>query len=163
MHRLPFSRQLWSSHFGRSSSFKLSEWPSGQVWMESRRTSVARATFSASSISLDSAELNAQVKESDGLITGFPWSCDGRCRRPVEDWQEIHFCEICSNFTCFCDECIKLVKTGTLSFRKCDESHTFYQGYPLSKELQDIATVRTEGKVLPRTEWLEALRKEWMA
>ena len=112
---------------------------------------------------MDSAELNAQVKESDRLATGFPWSCDGRCRRPVEDWQELHFCEICSNFTCFCDECIKLVKTGTLPFRKCDESHTFYQGYPLSKEVQDIATVRTEGKVLPRTEWLEALRKEWVA
>ena len=111
---------------------------------------------------MDSAELNAQVKESDGLITGFPWSCDGRCRRPVEDWREIHFCEICSNFTCFCDECIKLVKTGTLPFGKCDESHSFYQGYPLSEEMRDIATVRTEGKVLPRTEWLEALKKEWV-
>ena len=112
---------------------------------------------------MDSAELNAQVKESDGLTTGFPWSCDGRCRRPVEDWEEIHFCEICSNFTCFCDECFKLVKMGTLPFRKCDESHTFYQAYPLSKEMRDIATVRTDGKISPRKEWLEALRREWVA
>lgn len=47
----PSSRQPWSNHFARPSSFKFSEWPSGQVWMESRRTPVARAAFSASSMS----------------------------------------------------------------------------------------------------------------
>ena len=112
-------------------------------------------------VDIDSEEMTTQIKPSDDLLTNFLWGCDGRCERRVEDWQELHFCEVCTENTCFCDECIKLVKTGALPFRKCDAGHTFYQGYPLSKEMQDAATVRTEGKILPRTEWLEALRKEW--
>lgn len=109
-------------------------------------------------VDIDSAEMTSQIKRS---VTEFAWGCDGNCRRPVEDWQEVHFCEICTQYTCFCDECVKLVKAGTLPFRKCDASHTFYQGYPLSKEMQDVATVGAEGKIQPRTEWLEALRKKW--
>ena len=112
-------------------------------------------------VDIDSTEMTTQIKRSNDMFTDFAWGCDGNCRRPVEDWQEVHFCEICTQYTCFCDECVKLVKAGILPFRKCDASHTFYQGYPLSKEMQDVATVRTEGKILPRTEWLEALRKEW--
>ena len=113
-------------------------------------------------LDMDSAEINAQVKRSFELNISFVWGCDGKCIRPVEDWQEVHICEICPDYTCFCDECIKLVKAGTLPFRKCDEDHTFYQAYPLSEEIRDVATVRTEGKVLPRTEWLETLRKQWV-
>ena len=111
-------------------------------------------------VDIDSVEMTTQVRESDEYFT---WSCDGNCKRRDEDWQELHFCEICTESTCFCDECIKLVKTGTLPFRKCDISHTFYQAYPLSEEMQDVATVRTGSKIIPRTEWLEALRKEWVA
>ena len=114
-------------------------------------------------IDTDSAEMTTQIKYSDDLFTTFTWGCDGNCRRQVEDWQEVFFCEICTEYTCFCDECVKLVQNGTLPFRKCDASHTFYKGYPLSEEMRDVATVRSEGKILPRTEWLEALRKEWMA
>ena len=114
-------------------------------------------------VDIDSEEMTAQIKQSDDLFTNFTWSCDGKCKRQVEDWQELHFCEVCTEYTCFCDECIKLVKNGTLPFRKCDAGHTFYQGYPLSKEMQDVATIVTEGKILPRTEWLEALRKKWVA
>lgn len=113
-------------------------------------------------IDIDSAEMTTQIKPSDDLFTDFTWVCDGDCKRRVEDWQELHFCEICSGYTCFCDECIKLVKSGTLPFRKCDASHTFYQAYPISQEMQDVATVMAEGKILPRKEWLEALRKEWV-
>ena len=111
-------------------------------------------------VDTDTAEMTTQVKRTVDLFT---WSCDGQCSRQVEDWQEVHFCEICTEYTCFCEECVKLVKNGTLPFRKCDGSHTFYKGYPLSEDMRDVATVRTEGKVLPRTEWLEALRKEWIA
>ena len=114
-------------------------------------------------VDMDATEMTTQIKQSYDLFTSFTWTCDGKCRRQVEDWQEVHFCEICTEYTCFCDECVKLVKNGTLPFRKCDASHTFYKGYPLSEEMRDVATVRTEGKILPRTEWLEALRKEWMA
>ena len=114
-------------------------------------------------VDIDSAEMTTQIKQSYDMFMDFTWGCDGKCRRRVEDWQGVYFCEICTDYTCFCDECVKLVKSGTLPFRKCDEGHTFFQGYPLSKEMQDVATVRTEGKVLPRTEWLEALRKEWTA
>lgn len=113
-------------------------------------------------VDIESEEMTTQIKPSDDMFTNFTWRCDGGCYRRVEDWQELHFCEVCTEYTCFCDECIKLVKTGNLPFRKCDAGHTFYQGYPLSKEMQDVATVRTEGKILPRTEWLEALRKEWV-
>lgn len=114
-------------------------------------------------VDIDSAEMTTQIKKSDDTLTTFVWGCDGKCRRRLEDWQEIHFCEICTEYTLFCDECVKLVKTGTLPFRKCDEGHTFYQGYPLSEEMQDVATVRTEGNILPRKEWLESLRKKWIA
>ena len=110
-------------------------------------------------IDLDSAEMNTQIKQEDE-VPFFMWDCDGQCNRSVEDWDELHFCEVCIN-TCFCDECIKLVKSRTLPFRKCDADHTFYQVYPPREELQDVAMVRTEGKIVPRAEWVEALRKEW--
>ena len=112
-------------------------------------------------IDTDSAEMNTQIESEDDMPV-LLWSCDGKCNRKVEDWQEIHICEICINIG-FCDECIKLVKSRTLPFRKCDANHTFYQAYPPREELQDVATVRTEGKIVPRVEWLEALRKEWAA
>lgn len=121
------------------------------------------AIASDDKVDLDSEEMTAQIKQSEDMDTTFSWRCDGRCNRRVEDWQELHFCEICTEGTCFCDECIKLVKKGTLPFRRCDADHTFYQGYPVTKEMQDVATIRTDGKILPRTEWLEALRKEWVA
>lgn len=114
-------------------------------------------------VDIESEEMTTQIKRSDDILGDFTWSCGGNCGRRLEDWQEAHFCEICNQYTCFCDECVKLVKAGTLPFRKCDASHTFYQGYPLSQEMQDVATVRIEGKILPRTEWLEALRREWTA
>ena len=114
-------------------------------------------------IDTDSAEMNTQIKSEDDMSTLVRrWSCDGKCNRRVEDWQEIHSCEICIN-TDFCDECIKLVKSRTLPFRKCDADHTFYQAYPPREELLDVATVRTEGEIVPRAEWVEALRKEWAA
>ena len=122
-----------------------------------------KAVASLGKVDLDSAEMTTQIKQSDDILIDFYWGCDGNCMRREEDWQEVHFCEICTEWTLFCDECVKLVKSGTLPFRKCDESHTFYQGYPLSKEMQDIATVRTEGKVLLRKEWLESLREKWRA
>ena len=112
-------------------------------------------------IDMDSAEMNTQIKPEDDMST-FWGVCDGQCNRSVEDWEEFHFCEICVD-TGFCDECIKQVKSRTLPFRKCDADHTFYQVYPPREELQDVATVRTEGKIVPRAEWLEALRKEWAA
>ena len=110
-------------------------------------------------IDTDSAEMNVQIKSEDDMPV-LLWGCDGKCNRRVEDWQEIHICEICINIG-FCDECIKLVKSRTLPFRTCDADHTFYQSYPPREELKDVATVRTEGKIVPRAEWLEALRKEW--
>ena len=123
----------------------------------------ANAVAPDDKVDTDSAEMTTQIKQSDDLSMTFTWSCDGACRRQVEDWQEVHFCEICSGFTCFCEVCVELVKNGTLPFRRCDSSHTFFRGYPLSEEVRDVATVRVEGKVLPRTEWLEALRREWTA
>ena len=149
-----------ASHESLASSTDKSEikCPDGKTQVDS---DIAGDKVGASDDEVDihSAEMTAQIKQSDDY---FIWSCDGRCRRRDEDYQELHFCEICTYSTCFCDECVKMVKAGTLPFRQCDASHTFYQGYPASKELQDVATIRTDGKVLPRVEWLEALRKEWM-
>ena len=110
-------------------------------------------------VEIDSAEMDTQIKPEDNMFI-FPWHCNGQCNQRVVDWQELHFCEICID-TRFCDECIKLVKSRTLPFRKCDADHTFYQVYPPREELQDVATVRTDGKIVPRVEWVEALRKEW--
>ena len=112
-------------------------------------------------IDMNSAEMYTQI-ELDDDTSRFGWYCDGECNRSVEDWEELHFCEICIE-TCFCDECIKLVKNRSLPFRVCDADHTFFQVYPPREEMQDVAMVRTEGGIVPRAEWVEALRKEWAA
>ena len=112
-------------------------------------------------IDMDLAETKTLIKQEDEM-SEFLWLCDGQCDRRVEDWEELHFCEVCRD-TCFCDECIKLVKSRTLPFRKWETDHTFYQAYPPREELQDVATVRIEGKIVLRAEWVEALRKEWAA
>ena len=112
-------------------------------------------------IDMDSAEMNTQIKPEDDM-PAFWWRCDGQCNRRVEDWEELHFCEICRD-TCFCDECIKQVKSRTLPFRKWEADHTFYQAYPPRENLRDVAAVRGEGNILPRAEWVEALRTEWAA
>lgn len=91
----------------------------------------------------------------------FFWSCDGLCKRKVEDWSAIFFCEVCMNGACFCDVCIELVKGQRLRFKRCSASHSFYQGYPVEKKTENIAAVEVDGKILPRKEWLEGLRREW--
>ncbi|KAG8533475.1 uncharacterized protein KY384_002258 [Bacidia gigantensis] len=92
----------------------------------------------------------------------FIYECDGNCKRKVEDWTAFYVCEICID-TAFCDQCIELVKTARLPFKKCHANHIFYQAYPLEEKADEIASVVVDGKVLPRKEWLEGLRREWVA
>src|ERR1700743_510367 len=44
--------------------------------------------------------------------------CDGDCTTVKQDYRELHFCQICYD-TCFCENCIKLVKEKKLPFRHC--------------------------------------------
>lgn len=112
---------------------------------------------------VDDAPVEIEANEgnpSDDISSYFMWSCDGQCKRKVEDWTALYFCEHCLS-TCFCDQCIELVKTKKLPFRKCDPEHPFYQVYPVGEKMEEIAAVKVDGKIMPHTEWLEKLRKTW--
>jgi tetratricopeptide (TPR) repeat protein/Cdc6-like AAA superfamily ATPase len=88
------------------------------------------------------------------------WKCDGDCRHNLEEMAEVYVCETCLS-TYFCDECVELVRTKALPFRKCDAEHTFYRAYPVPDKLEEIATVGVYERIQPRMEWVEGLEKEW--
>lgn len=90
----------------------------------------------------------------------FWWTCDGECKSKYEAWTAVYYCEFCLD-TAFCDQCIELVRTNRLTFRKCSSTHPFYQVYPTAHKMEDTNTVIVDGKTLPRTEWLANLRKQW--
>ena len=111
-------------------------------------------------------ELEAADTEDDNLkvlqgLERFVFRCDGLCRRNARDYKTLHHCEICPGSIFFCDQYIELVKTKKLSFRICDAEHKFYQIYPYDKTLDGVATVSIDGKMKPRVEWLEGLKKAW--
>ena len=106
-------------------------------------------------------ESNAiQVLDSTEKTPQFPYMCDGECRRKVEDWTALYFCEVCLN-TCFGDKCFANLQAKKLPFRICDPEHTFYQAYPTPEDVKEIAGVVVDGKVVPHKDWLQKLREEW--
>lgn len=111
-------------------------------------------------VAFDDAEVE-QSNHYDPTETCW-WTCDGECkgRYKYEAWTAFYFCEFCLD-TGFCDQCIELVRTDRLPFRKCSSTHPFYQIYPTAHKLEDVNTVVVDGKTLPRTEWLANLRKQW--
>lgn len=109
-------------------------------------------------VSSDDAEVEQRNPYDPTKV--FWWTCDGECKSKYEAWTAFYFCELCLD-TAFCDQCIELVRTDRLTFRKCSSTHPFYQVYPTAHKMEDTNTVIVDGKTLPRTEWLANLRKQW--
>ena len=104
----------------------------------------------------------AELKKADNLRIW--WTCDGLCRTRKSQYKELHFCEDCWD-TCFCENCIILVREGRLPFRQCSPKHSFVQMYPVSEEMRDVAATFTESdtKLEMRKDWLDGMRKKWKA
>lgn len=92
------------------------------------------------------------------------WSCDGHCMekegRESTDWNEVWFCQNCFD-TCFCDKCFAKLQSGEKTFGKCQPRHKFMQVYPIRQDVMDICSVKEDGVIKPKQEWLEVLKKEW--
>lgn len=104
----------------------------------------------------------SDVVEQDDLASYLPYGCAGQCGRKTKTWAAYYRCEYCYD-TGFCDECAKLVKASKLPFRVCDSSHPFLQVYPIDLDMARAGASVDNGLVVPRAEWLDMLRKEWMA
>lgn len=104
----------------------------------------------------------SDVMEQDDLASYLPDECAGKCGRKTKTWATYYRCEYCYD-TGFCDECVKLVKASKLPFRVCESSHPFLQVYPIDLDMAREGASVDNGLVVPRVEWLDMLRKEWMA
>ena len=102
----------------------------------------------------------AELRKADNLRV--MWNCDGDCRARKTQYKELHFCEDCWD-TCFCENCIVLVREGRLPFRKCSPKHSFVKMYPVSEQMRDVAATFTEPdlKLEVRRDWLDEMRKRW--
>ena len=88
------------------------------------------------------------------------WRCDGPCTTSLRTYHELHFCWIC-NDTCFCEECLKLLKENKLPYRHCSVGHDWVQTYPIPEGTNDLAASIREGYVEIHQEWLSKLQEQW--
>jgi tetratricopeptide (TPR) repeat protein len=95
------------------------------------------------------------------LGNSWMYTCDG-CFRDPQDAGEMYFCEICLNKN-YCGDCLPKVKESSLWSRQCNPNHTHYRAWPIPSDARDMAVEWVEGEAALRIEWLEKLRKEWMA
>jgi tetratricopeptide (TPR) repeat protein len=104
----------------------------------------------------------SDVAEQEDPASYLPYGCAGECSRKTKTWTAYYRCEYCYD-TGFCDECVELVKASKLPFRVCDSSHPFLQVYPIDLDMADVGASVDNGLIVPRAEWLDMLRREWMA
>ena len=90
------------------------------------------------------------------------WTCDGPCQTPNTSYAELHFCRVCHD-VCFCESCVKLVKSDKLPFRKCASDHPHVKVFPMIEEAERITNALVDMKFEPQQAWLEELRKVWDA
>jgi len=109
------------------------------------------------------APVTKQTASQLKLELGNSWmyTCDG-CFRDPQDAGEMYFCEICLNKN-YCSDCLPKVKEASLWSRQCNPNHTHYRAWPIPSDARDMAVEWVEGEAALRIEWLEKLRKEWMA
>jgi tetratricopeptide (TPR) repeat protein len=109
------------------------------------------------------APVNKQTASQLKLELGNSWmyTCDG-CFRDTQEAGEMYFCEICLNKN-YCGDCLPKIKEGSLWSRQCNPNHTHYRAWPIPSDARDMAVEWVKGEAALRIEWLEKLRKEWMA
>ncbi|PGH12593.1 hypothetical protein AJ80_06651 [Polytolypa hystricis UAMH7299] len=88
-------------------------------------------------------------------------TCDGPCRRTIDDPDNFALCPICYD-TGFCPDCVKMLAEGTMAFRKCSAKHVKDFIYiPPQPEQVDTGTTLVDGEKMDFREWMNQLRKEW--
>jgi tetratricopeptide (TPR) repeat protein len=109
------------------------------------------------------AAMTKQTTSQLKLELGDSWmyTCDGYFR-DAQDAGEMYFCEICLDKN-YCGDCLLEIKEASLWSRQCDPNHTHYRAWPIPSDARDMAVEWVEGEAALRIEWLEKLRKEWMA
>jgi hypothetical protein len=94
-------------------------------------------------------------------------NCDGLCY--VEDrvyaWgvpDELWMCTECLGVS-FCGDCKSWLKDGRLPiYRLCGQDHELVRVKPVKEEWRGVAAVLDDdGKIRPRKEWLDGIRREW--
>ncbi|KAL9093549.1 MAG: hypothetical protein Q9165_003944 [Trypethelium subeluteriae] len=107
-------------------------------------------------------EDEAEEEELNPKYAGFEpyWDCDGLCPTASDSYAELHFCRMC-NDTCFCENCIKLVKSKTMPSRVCAADHEHIQVYPMSEDARRVTTALMEKRFEVQEEWLDILKREW--
>jgi len=128
-------------------------------------------TAEYSSLSLDQAKSQEQDEtdaETDEMMAQMMdmWetssaSCNG-CKRVGVEYEEMYCCESCMD-TSLCEVCYPKMKAGELELEICSLKHSFMRMYPIPVEARGVATHVVNGKILPRKEWLDKLRRDWEA
>lgn len=71
------------------------------------------------------------------------------------------FCEVCDDVN-FCAPCLDKVKASTLEERCCNPYHAWFQAWPIQRDTDDITSDAAGGPLGLTSEWLVALRGEWL-
>jgi hypothetical protein len=103
--------------------------------------------------------VSGDAAEKEDSVSDLIYGCRGKCARKT--LKAYYICEYCFD-TGFCDECAEHVKASTLPFRVCDSSHPFLQVYPIEMDMARVGAFVDNGLVIPRAEWLDELRREWV-
>jgi hypothetical protein len=132
---------------------------------------IKHLTAEFSSLCLDQAKPQEQAEtdaETDEMMTQMMdmWetssaSCNG-CKRVGVEYEEMYCCESCMD-TSLCEVCYPKMKARELELEICSSKHSFMRMYPIPEGAKGVATHVVNGKLLPRKEWLDKLRKDWAA
>lgn len=79
----------------------------------------------------------------------------------ITDKESRFFCEVCYD-TNFCSTCLDKVKNSSLEERHCNPNHSWFQAWPLQVGIDDMASDCQGSRPVLTSEWLDALRKEWL-
>lgn len=71
------------------------------------------------------------------------------------------FCEVCYDVN-FCAPCLDKAKASKLEERRCNPDHSWFQAWPIQRDLDDTTSDLVGGPLGLTSEWLEALRGEWL-
>ncbi|KAK5653775.1 hypothetical protein OQA88_7933 [Cercophora sp. LCS_1] len=89
------------------------------------------------------------------------------CAKNTTEVAELHVCEVCSGFVCWCEECLALLKEPRkrpqMTRQVCNPRHSFYRAWPVPADAMHVAAGSFENGVTVREAWLEKLRKYWWA
>lgn len=113
-------------------------------------------------------EAATDINESDNANNGTiisidPGSikCDGSCNRIFYQYDNFSVCRYCYNIG-FCENCLALVKSGTLPLNLCSKDHEWLVIPPKPRGMPSSGSNILVGGVLSNIEeWKSGLKKRW--